>query len=122
MPILSINAPLSERIRYDFNTLTPEQIYDHVKALEDLLEAVNDSDLNTCIEVGDDPAEVKADIDKALNDAASSAVESCALNPYKDFFDDCVGALNSFWPAAEVTDEALKMAILDAIAKGDNDE
>lgn len=122
MPILSINAPLSERIRYDFNTLTPEQIYDYVKALEELLKAVNDSDLNTCIEVGDDPGTVTADIDKAMNDAAKDAVESCVLNPYKDFFDDCVGALNSFWPAASIEDETLKMAIMDAIAKGDNDE
>jgi len=51
----------------------------------------------------------------------SGTIESVTDNPYKDFFDDCVGALNGFWPAASIEDETLKATILDAIAKGDTD-
>jgi hypothetical protein len=119
MSILSINAPTSERIKYDFTTLTPEQIYDHVKALEDLLDAVNGSDLDLDIEVGDDPAKVRAEINARLERDAVNHIENAGANPYKEFFDDCVGALNGHWPCADVTDDDLKGVILAAITKGD---
>ena len=73
------------------------------------------------IESSDDPLDVSKAIDEAIKGLTSSAVESMVDNPYKDFFDDCIGALNRFWPAASIEDETLKSAILDAIAKGDTD-
>lgn len=123
MPIMSISAPMADRIRYDFATLTPEQIYDHVKALEDLLGAVNDSEIGApYIEVGDDPADVTAQVNDTLTCIKKASIEDTTANPYKDFFEDCISALNSFWPVAHIGDDTLKAVILEAIAKGDSDD
>ena len=85
---LSLNAPMPDRIRYALDTIDPEDLYEYVKGLEDIMHAVND----------------KLD------------------NPYADFFDDCVGALNGHWPEASIEDETLLQVILDAITKGDTSE
>ena len=118
---LSINAPLSERLYFNPSRVSTEEVIDALKAYEAILDAVNGSALDTLIEVSDEPRDVTKDINQAFNDLTSGAIESMVDNPYKDFFDDCVGALNSFWPAASIEDETLKAAILDAIAKGDTD-
>ena len=120
-PTLSITAPLSERLHFNPSSVSTEQIIDTLKAYEAILDAINGSALDTLIEVTDDPSEVANEINKTADGLTSRAIESMADNPYKDFFDDCVGALNSFWPAASIEDETLKMVILDAIAKGDTD-
>ena len=73
------------------------------------------------IEASDEPLDVSTTIDKTIDGLTSSAIESMVDNPYKNFFDDCVGALNGFWPAASIEDETLKATILDAIANGDTD-
>ena len=118
---LSINAPLSERLYFNPSSVTTEEVIDVLRAYEAILDAINGSALDTPIEVSDEPLDVSTAIDEAIEGLTSSAVESMVDNPYKDFFDDCVGALNSFWPAASIEDETLKMVILDAIAKGDTD-
>lgn len=118
---LNINAPLSERLYVNPSSVTTEEVIDALKAYEAILDAINRSALDTMIEASDDPLEASKAINEAIDGLTSSAINSCVDNPYKDFFDDCVGALNSFWPAASIEDETLKMVILDAIAKGDTD-
>ena len=116
---LSINTPLSERLHHNPSSVSTEQVIDALRAYEAILDAINGSDLNSYIEATDDPSDVAKDINQAFNDAEKRAVESLVHNPYKDFFDDCVGALNGYWPGAGIEDEGLKSAILDAIEKGD---
>ena len=118
---LSINAPLSERLYVNPSSVSTEQVIDALRAYEAILDAINGSALDTLIEVSDGPLEASKAIDGAIEGLTSGTIESMADNPYKDFFDDCVGALNSFWPAASIEDETLKATILDAIAKGDTD-
>lgn len=118
---LSLSAPLSERLHFNPDSVSTEQIIDSLKAYESILDAINGSALDTLIEVTDDPSEVANEINKTTEKLASKVIESMVDNPYKDFFDDCVGALNSFWPAASIEDEGLKAAILAAIEKGDMD-
>ncbi len=120
-PTLSINAPLSERLYFNPSSVSTEQVIDALKAYEAILDAINGSVLDTMIEVSDEPPDVSTAIDEALEGLTSGTIESMVDNPYKDFFDDCVGALNGYWPAASIEDETLKMVILDAIAKGDTD-
>lgn len=120
-PTISINAPLSERLYVNPSSVTTEEVIDALKAYEAILDAINGSALDTMIEASDDPLDVSTAIDEAIEGLTSGTIESMVDNPYKDFFDDCVGALNSFWPAASIEDETLKMVILDAIAKGDTD-
>ena len=120
-PTISINAPLSERLYVNPSSVTTEEVIDALKAYEAILDAINGSALDTMIEASDDPLDVSTAIVEAVEGLTSGAIESMVDNPYKDFFDDCVGALNSFWPAASIEDETLKMVILDAIAKGDTD-
>ena len=118
---LSISAPLSERLHFNPSSVSTEQVIDALKAYEAILDAINGSVLDTMIEASDEPLNVSTAIDEAIEGLTSGTIESMVDNPYKDFFDDCVGALNSFWPAASIEDETLKAAILDAIAKGDTD-
>lgn len=120
-PTLSINAPLSERLYVNPSSVTTEEVIDVLRAYEAILDAINGSALDTLIEVSDEPLEASKAIDGAIDGLTSGAIESMVDNPYKDFFDDCVGALNRFWPAASIEDETLKATILDAIAKGDTD-
>jgi hypothetical protein len=120
-PILSINAPLSERLYFNPSSVTTEEVIDVLRAYEAILDAINGSTLDTMIEASDEPLDVSTTIDKTIDDLTSGAIESMTDNPYKNFFDDCVGALNGFWPAASIEDETLKATILDAIAKGDTD-
>ncbi len=114
---LSLNAPMLDRIRYALDTINPEDLYEYVKGLEDIVEAVNDK-MTIDMEPGDaeDPSDV---IERALDEIKAHSIESLVDNPYKDFFDDCVGALNGYWPAASIEDGTLRAVILDAIAKGD---
>lgn len=118
---LSINAPLSERLYFNPSSVSTEQVIDALKAYEAILDAINRSTLDTMIEVSDEPQDVTKAIDEAIEGLTGRTIESMVDNPYKDFFDDCVGALNSFWPEASIEDETLKATILDAIAKGDTD-
>jgi hypothetical protein len=118
---LSINAPLSERLYFNPSSVSTEQVIDVLKAYEVIFDAINGSALDTTIEASDDPHEVAKEINEAIEKLTNRAIESMVDNPYKDFFDDCVGALNSFWPEASIEDETLKATILDAIAKGDTD-
>ncbi len=115
---LSLNAPMLDRIRYALDTINPEDLYEYVKGLEDIRQAINNSDLEVDLHPldADDPSDV---IEKALDSLKERSIESLMDNPYADFFDDCVGALNGHWPAASIEDETLKAVILDAITKGD---
>jgi len=118
---LSVNASLSERLHFNPSSVSTEEVIDVLRAYEAILDAINGSVLDTMIEVSDDPLESSKAINEAIDGLTSSAIESMTDNPYKDFFDDCIGALNGFWPAASIEDETLKAVILDAIAKGDTD-
>ena len=118
---LSINAPLSERLYFNPSSVSTEEVIDALRAYEAILDDINGSALDTMIEVSDEPLDVSTAIDEAIDGLTRRAIESMVDNPYKDFFDDCVGALNGYWPAVSIEDETLKMAILDAIAKGDTD-
>ena len=118
---LSINAPLSERLYFNPSSVSTEEVIDALKAYETILDAINGSVLDTMIEVSDEPLDVSTAIVEAIEGLTSKTIESRVDNPYKDFFDDCVGALNNFWSAASIEDETLKTAILDAIVKGDTD-
>ena len=113
---LSLNAPMLDRIRYALDTIDPEDLYEYVKGLEDIMHAVNDK-LDILIEPLDaeDPSDV---IEEALDSLKERSIGSLVDNPYADFFDDCVGALNGHWPEASIEDETLKAVILDAITKG----
>ena len=118
---LSINAPLSDRLYFNPSSVSTEEVIDVLRAYEAILDAINRSTLDTMIEVSDEPQDVTKAIDEAIEGLTGRTIESMVDNPYKDFFDDCVGALNSFWPEASIEDETLKATILDAIAKGDTD-
>ncbi len=118
---LSINASLSERLYFNPSSVSTEEVIDVLRAYEAILDAINGSALDTLIEASDGPLEASKAIDGAIEGLTSGAIESMVDNPYKDFFDDCVGALNGFWPAASIEDETLRATILDAIAKGDMD-
>lgn len=118
---LSINAPLSDRLYVNPSSVSTEEVIDVLRAYETILDAINGSALDTMIEASDGPLEASKAIDGAIEGLTSGTIESMVDNPYKDFFDDCVGALNGFWPAASIEDETLKATILDAIAKGDTD-
>lgn len=120
-PKLSINAPLSERLYVNPSSVSTEEVIDVLRAYEAILDAINGSALGTVIEVSDGPLEASKAINEAIDGLTSSAIESMADNPYKDFFDDCVGAFNEYWPGPSIEDDTLKAAILDAIAKGDTD-
>ena len=118
---LSINASLSDRLYFNPSSVSTEEVIDVLRAYEAILDAINRSTLDTMIEVSDEPQDVTKAIDEAIEGLTGRTIESMVDNPYKDFFDDCVGALNSFWPEASIEDETLKATILDAIAKGDTD-
>lgn len=118
---LSINASLSDRLYFNPSSVSTEEVIDVLRAYEAILDAINRSTLDTMIEVSDEPQDVTKAIDEAIEGLTGRTIESMVDNPYKDFFDDCVGALNSFRPEASIEDETLKTAILDAIAKGDTD-
>ena len=120
-PILSINAPLSERLYFNPSSVTTEEVIDVLRAYKAILDAINGSALGTVIEASDDPLEVSKAIDKAIKGLTSRAINSCADNPYEDFFDDCVEALPYKYLDASIEDDTLKAAILDAIAKSDQD-
>ena len=120
-PTLSINAPLSERLHFNPSSVSTEQVIDALRAYEAILDAINGAALDICIEASDDPLDVSTAIVEAIEGLTGRAIESMVDNPYKDFFDDCIGALNNFRPAASIEDETLKTVILDAIAKGDTD-
>jgi len=120
-PTLSINTPLSERLHFNPSSVSTEEIIDTLKAYEAILDAINGSALGIMIEVSDEPLDVSTAIDEDVERLTSVAIESMVDNPYKSFFDDCVGALNEYWPGPSIEDETLKAAILDAIAKGDTD-
>lgn len=120
-PTLSINAPLSERLYFNPSSVSTEQVIDALKAYEAILDAINGSVLDTMIEASDEPLDVSTAIVEAIEGLTSKTIESMVDNPYEDFFDDCVGALNRYWPAASIEDETLRTVILDAIAKGDTD-
>lgn len=120
-PTLSISAPLSERLYVNPDSVTTEQVIDALKAYESILDAINGSALDIWIEVTDDPPEVANEINKTTEGLTSKAINSMVDNPYKDFFDDCIGALQRYWPAASIEDEGLKAAILAAIERGDTD-
>lgn len=116
---ISINAPLSDRLRYAPDTVDLEIVAETLNRYESILDAINDSDLGVCLDVIDNVSTVVKDIETALDEWKKNLIEDCTGNPYKEFFDDCVGALNGYWPAAEVTDGNLRQVILDAITKGD---
>ena len=118
---LSISAPLSERLHFNPSSVSTEQVIDALKAYEAILDTINGSVLDTMIEASDEPLVVSTAIVEAIEGLTGGAIESMVDNPYKDFFDDCIGALNNFRPAASIEDETLKTVILDAIAKGDTD-
>jgi hypothetical protein len=118
---ISINAPLSERLYFNPSSVSTEEVIDALRAYEAILDAINGSALDTMIEASDGPLDVSTAIVDAIEGLTSGAIESMVDNPYKDFFDDCIGALNGHWPAASIEDETLKATILDAIAKGDTD-
>ena len=120
-PTLSINAPLSERLYFNPSSVSTEEVIDVLRAYEAILDAINGSALDTPIEVSDEPLDVSTVIVEAIEGLTSGTIESMVDNPYKDFFDDCIGALNGHWPGAGIEDETLKATILDAIAKGDTD-
>jgi hypothetical protein len=118
---LSVNASLSDRLYFNPSSVSTEEVIDVLRAYEAILDAINGSALDTMIEASDGPLDASKAIDGAIEGLTSGTIESMVDNPYKDFFDDCVGALNSFWPAASIEDETLKATILDAIVKGDTD-
>ena len=120
-PTLSINAPLSGRLYFNPSSVSTEEVIDALKAYEAILDAVNGSVLDTMIEASDEPLDVSTAIVEAIEGLTGRAIESMVDNPYKDFFDDCIGALNGHWPGAGIEDETLKATILDAITKGDTD-
>jgi len=120
-PTLSINAPLSERLYFNPSSVSTEQVIDALKAYETILDAINGSALDTLIEASDGPLEASKAIDGAIEGLTSGAINSCADNPYKDFFDACVDSLNGHWPGAGIETRELTQAILDAIVKGDAD-
>ncbi len=115
----SLNAPLPERLKYAPDNVDLEMVAETMDRYEALLAVINDSDLNTCIELDDDPADVAKDIKQAIDDLLKRSIESMVDNPYRGFFDDCVGALGSFWPGASIEDENLKTVIIDAINRGE---
>jgi len=114
MSTLGSNATLSERLRYG-ETISREELADALERFEATLAVLDNVNLTT-----DNPVVLSNELD-ALQDAscACNDEEHSDYSDLKEFFDDCVFALNSRWPAAEVHDLNLRAVITEAIARGD---
>lgn len=114
MNTLGSNATLSERIRYG-DIISREELADVLELFEATLATLDNINLTT-----DNPVVLKNELE-ALQEA------SCACNDdghsdysdLKEFFNDCVFALNAHWSAAEAYDLNLRSVITEAIARGD---
>ena len=114
MSTFGSNATLSERLRYG-EVISREQLADALELFEATLTALSDTNLTT-----DNPIVLSNELE-ALQDAscACNDEEHSDYSDLKEFFDDCVNALNSHWPAAEAYDLNLRAVITEAITRGD---
>ena len=114
MTTLGSNATLSERLRYG-EAIPCEELADALELFEATLAALDDASLTT-----DNPVVLANELE-ALQDAscACNDEEHSDYSDLKDFFNDCVDALNARWPAAEAYDLNLRSVITEAITRGD---
>lgn len=114
MSTLGSNATLSERLRYG-EAISREELADALELFEATLDALDNVNLTT-----DNPVALANELE-ALQDAscACNNEEHSDYSNLKEFFDDCVFALNSHWPAAEAYDLNLRAVITEAITRGD---
>jgi hypothetical protein len=114
MSTLGSNATLSERLRYG-ETISHKELADALELFEATLATLNNINLTT-----DNPVVLANELE-ALQDAscACNDEEHSNYSDLNEFFDDCVFALNSNWPAAEAYDLNLRQVITEAIARGD---
>jgi hypothetical protein len=117
MTTLGSNATLSERLHYG-EAISREQLADALELFEATLAALDGANLTT-----DNPV-MLADELEALQEAscACNDEEHSDYSDLKEFFDECVDALNAHWPAAEAYDLNLRAVIIEAIARGDVEE
>jgi len=114
MSTLGSNATLSERLRHG-EAISREELADALELFEATLAALDNVNLTT-----DNPITLSNELE-ALQEAscACNDEEHSNYSDLKEFFDDCVFALNSHWPAAEAYDLNLRAVIIEAIARGD---
>lgn len=114
-----MTAPLEERIKYARHLVSDDEILARLDNATACLDAINDSDLNTSVDLDDDAASITTTVNEALAACISDAMHDGGRNPYKEFFEDCVRAMEDRgegnWPGAEVSDPALRAAIIDLI-------
>ena len=107
-PYLKTNFTLAERLEYDPDNVTREEL---IEALQDYEGWEEVRDLHG------GPAEVQTYID-TLEEKEEKPAD---YDDLKSFFNDCVDALNAHWPAAEAYDMNLRDVICDAITRGDTE-
>ena len=117
MSTLGSNATLSERLRYG-ETISREELADALELFEATLAALDNINLTT-----DNPVMLADELEALQDDScACNDEEHSDYSDLKEFFDDCVNALNAHWPAAEAYDLNLRAVITEAIARGDVEE
>ena len=107
------NLSLTERAKYAPETFPLTDLADLMEELEAWQTFAYDHD----IESPDDAKKLIAELEE--NQANPDHAD---YDDLKQFFDGCVGSLNSHWPCAEVHDQNLCQVIFDAIARGDVSE
>ena len=107
-PYLKTNFTLAERLEYDPDNVTREEL---IEALVDHEEWADLRDRRGSAD------EIEEYID-ALEEKEEKPAD---YDDLKSFFNDCVDALNAHWPAAEAYDMNLRDVICDAITRGDTE-
>jgi len=114
MTTLGSNATLSERLRYG-ETISREELADALELFEATLAALDDANLTT-----DNTLMLSNELEALQNaSCACNDEEHSNYSDLKEFFNDCVNALNAYWPAAEAYDPHLRAVITEAITRGD---
>lgn len=111
MNTIGCTASLDEKFRYAPHTLTEREIYDALKELEDWRAMA--TEVGRC----DDAEELRSYVEELEGNQENP--DHASYDDLESFFDDCVEALNSRWPAAEPCDMNLRDVICSAITRGD---
>ena len=111
------NYSLAERVKYNPQSFSKDELIDLMTELEAWRSIINDinGDLDT-------PEEMNAYI-QVLEEQAwqCNNEEHSDYDDLKEFFYDCVNSLNAHWPCPETYDMNLREVICNAITKGDTE-
>jgi hypothetical protein len=106
---LSLSAPLIERLRYFPAAVSTLELMDSAEELEALRSVCEDNDI--------DPDFAQHSFEKQSLKVTDLEDK---ISAHESFLEDCMNSLNGFWPTgADINDQTLLTAIVDAIRKGE---